>query len=491
MHTFVKSTIVSLGLLVTAFVTPSLASADSLPDSVLPMLHDAQKAVVTIDIRSALDENDHSQGGNGSGSILTSDGLILTNCHVACDSMLYTVIVGDKRYSATFVQGTGMGRMGNDVAFIRITNPPAEGFPTLELGDSDALQVGQTVIAVGSPLGVENTVTSGIVSALGRPGVSIHGDIQHDADIFGGNSGGPLLAVQDGKLKIVGMNTYVIGAGKDSKGLVFAVPVKTVEFFLDQIHADGYDGTLKWGRLGVNIQSLDADTAANLGVPADKIRDHSLGVYVAKVMPDSPAAKAGFEALDVILSFNGKAINGENLPSVVAQAPVGTPVTAEVVRDGEVITLTVSTVNAWTPIERAEAEAYADSFGVLLADRGTPPYLKLFAGKIEAYEGYMPPFPMIGSVANGSPAHEAGLVPGLFITGIKIKGKPVLPVQSVAALSKAFKFLSDNNVDFDTVTLLVMGLGASPSDEPMMKLVTMTPRDYVSPEVVEGASPEE
>jgi S1-C subfamily serine protease len=487
MNSLIRTAAMAFGLIVATLSPP--AAADTLPENMRPHVHAAQSATVTIYMRGPISATEPPAGGVGSGAIITPDGLVLTNCHVACDAMFYSVVVGNRRYDAEFVAGTGQNELGNDVAFIRITNPPAGGFPTLRLGDSDALSVGQTVVAIGSPMGVENTVTAGIVSALGRKGVGIFGDIQHDADIFGGNSGGPLLALQDGELRIVGMNTYVRGAGKNSKGLVFAVSASTIRFFYDQLTAPGFDGTFRWGRLGAMITAIDGDTARNLGVPAERIIPNLNGVMLQDVVPGGAAAASGLRPLDIILSVNGvSGFTVEELPMVVAQSPVGSPIPVEVVRGGRLVTVQVTLANAYRPIERPQPQPYDDSFGITLADPGTPPYLSRFAARMQAYEGNLVPLPMIVEIANGSPAHRAGLhgtgglAPGMFIAGVKVADSPLVPVQSTAQLVRFFQTLHQRGIAADTVTFMVMVAGDRPTDEPRTAFVTLTPQAYDGPQ---------
>lgn len=433
--------LLAVGLLSPAFANAQAASAD-----LRPLVRNAQDAVVSIYPRSFINpETGRFSQSVGSGSIITRDGLILTNCHVACDGAFFDVkarINGVERmFAATFVTGTGTGDSRNDIAFLRIVNPPAD-LPVLPLGEAARLQVGEAVVAIGSPLGLENTVTSGIVSALNRPGVSIDGDIQHDADIFGGNSGGPLLAIQDGMLKIVGMNTYVIGSSKESKGLVFAVSVTTVRRFLDQIHNPAI-GHPSWGMIGVQLENLRPQVAQALGVPVTDPTAEYAGSYIVGVARNSAAAEAGLRPRDIVVRFNGVAVSStEQLRRLVTTSPVGQSVAVDVIRDGRPVIVNVTPREAWQAPRRVPAAAYPGTLGLALANptesahpaRSGSWFFRWLANLFGL--STVLDAPVVSQVYNLGPAHEAGINKGMYIVGVQVQGRPFQVVRTRSDLER-------------------------------------------------------
>jgi S1-C subfamily serine protease len=232
--------------------------------------------------------------GSGSGVIITPDGYCVTNSHVVEDANVFNATSADgSSYSAELI-----GRdTATDLAFLRIQ---ASGLPIAELGDSDKLEVGQLAIAVGNPLGFQNTVTAGVISALGRSlrsrnGRLIENIIQTDAALNPGNSGGPLA---DSKGLVVGINTAII---PDAQGICFAIPVNTLRWVLTSIIRDG---RVIRAFLGISGQ--------NVPLPVRIIRYFQLkneaGVQILDVVPNSPAALAGLREGDIIISLNGKPI---------------------------------------------------------------------------------------------------------------------------------------------------------------------------------------
>jgi serine protease Do len=259
----------------------------------------------------------HKTQGAGSGVIISSDGYILTNNHVVEGAKEVTVTLSDKKeYTATVV---GLDPK-TDLAVLKID---AEiELPAAGLGDSEALNVGDWVVAIGNPFGLNHTVTSGIVSAKGRViGAGPYDDfIQTDASINPGNSGGPLFNM---KGEVVGINTAILPHGQ---GIGFAIPVETAKPLIPQLVSDGQ---ITRGYLGVNIQDVTADLAEALEV------EETTGALVADVVADSPAEKSGLKRGDIILEFNGKLIeDSHDLPAIVAATPVGDEVKVTVFRDG-------------------------------------------------------------------------------------------------------------------------------------------------------------
>jgi serine protease Do len=209
-----------------------------------------------------------------------------------------------------------------EIALIKVE---ATGLPTLNLGDSDSLRVGQWVLAIGSPFGLDHTVTAGIVSARGRGNASIveYGDfIQTDAAINPGNSGGPLLNLRG---EVVGLNTAIVSRTGGNMGIGFAIPVKMVRYVVEQLQAKG---EVTRGYLGIMIQDITPDLASYFGVDQ--------GVLVSDITPDSPAAQAGLQRDDVIVELNGQPVRevGSFRSRIASTAP-GTEINVTLLRNGE------------------------------------------------------------------------------------------------------------------------------------------------------------
>lgn len=270
-------------------------------------------------------QRDFKQRSLGSGFIIDEGGLIVTNNHVIEDADQIKVILADDReFDAELV-----GRdPKTDLALIRIKG--AKNLKPLNLGDSGNLKVGTWVVAIGSPFGLEQTVTAGIVSAKGRIiGSGPYDDfIQTDASINPGNSGGPLLNM-DGE--VVGINTAIIASGQ---GIGFAIPVNLAKGIIDQLSAKG-EVTRGW--LGVGIQDLTPELADYYGLKAEK------GVLVTQVFEGDPADKAGVRVNDIIFSVDGSSVStGRELSARIANTPVGHKTRIELIRDGKKKSLTVT-----------------------------------------------------------------------------------------------------------------------------------------------------
>ena len=270
----------------------------------------------------------HGEGGLGSGLIIDTSGVILTNSHVVRDGREITVRLHDGReYKATKVHTDPKA----DLAVLRIEG--AENLTAAKLGNSDEVEVGDWVLALGNPFGLEGTVTAGIVSAKGR-GIGMNereSYIQTDAAINPGNSGGPLVNL-DGE--VIGINTAISSRSGGNEGIGFAIPINLAKWVATQLK-DGE--TVHRARLGVMIQPLTHELAQQFGVKTHE------GVLVAGVSPDSPAAKVGFKTGDVIVEFAGKAVaNPQELQGLVEQSPIGKEETVVVLRDGKRVDLKVS-----------------------------------------------------------------------------------------------------------------------------------------------------
>lgn len=266
--------------------------------------------------------------GLGTGFVISTDGLIVTNAHVIDGATEVEVTLPDGRQFAGAVIGADTA---TDLAVIRITG--ADALPALEFGDSDMLQVGQDVVAIGNPFGLGNSVTSGIVSALGRNINSGPFDdfIQTDAAINRGNSGGPLF---DSEGNVVGVNTAIFSPSGGSVGIGFAVPSNLVERVVLDL-AD--DGVIERGWLGVRIQPMNDDVAMALGL------DAPTGAVVSDVTADTPAALAGLQRGDIVLTVNGITVEDPaDLTRLIASALPGDAVTLDLKRGGQDQTVTVT-----------------------------------------------------------------------------------------------------------------------------------------------------
>jgi serine protease Do len=264
----------------------------------------------------------------GSGTIVDSkNGYILTNNHVVADSDKLSVKLPDGRTFDAKVVGTDPA---TDLAVIKIEG---KDLPQGKLGNSDEMEVGESVIAIGNPFGLEQTVTLGIVSAKGRSsvGLTAYEDfIQTDASINPGNSGGPLMNL---KGEVVGVNTAIFSRSGGNMGIGFSIPINQARSVMDSLIKFG---KVTRGFLGVVIQDITPDIGSALGVPAGE------GVLVANVGPNTPAGKSGVKQSDIIVTFNGKPVKSVNaLRNSVASIAPGTAVPAEVLREGKRMKLTI------------------------------------------------------------------------------------------------------------------------------------------------------
>ena len=255
----------------------------------------------------------------GSGFIISKDGFIVTNYHVVKGATEVRVVLKDGSEYKAKIYGTDPK---TDIALLKI-DPKGRDLPTVKLGDSDKLKVGEWVLAIGNPFGLSYTVTAGIVSAKGRViGEGPYDDfIQTDASINPGNSGGPLVNT-DGE--VVGINTAII---KNAQGIGFAIPINLAKHIIEQLKEHG---RVIRGWLGVYIQDVRPSLAEAMKLPVKH------GAIVTKVVPHSPAARGGLRQGDVIVEYNGKKIeNSHQLSILVSNTPPGTKVKIKVIRDGE------------------------------------------------------------------------------------------------------------------------------------------------------------
>ncbi|MCS6949875.1 MAG: Do family serine endopeptidase [Armatimonadota bacterium] len=361
--------------------------------------------------------------GVGSGVIVRSDGYILTNDHVVAGAERVEVVLSDGRRFA----GKVMRDFRSDIAVIKVD---ATGLPTARLGDSDTVRVGQWAIALGSPFGKENTMTVGVVSALGRReaiGSITQGQryypnlIQTDASINPGNSGGPLLNIRG---EVIGINTAIESPTGSFAGIGFAVPINTARFVMEQLITRG---RVVRGFLGVVPADVTPDDARRLNVRQ--------GALITSVEEGSPAAQAGIQVEDVIVEYNGRTVRGEiDFRDMVARTEPGTTVPVKVVRNGREVTLRVKVGEAPDPEARTRPREQPQESGRKLGisiERLTPDLAEQFRLP-RNLQGVV-----ITEVVPGSAADDAGLQPGDVI--LRVDGQRVNSVDDVYRLVSARK----------------------------------------------------
>lgn len=262
----------------------------------------------------------------GSGFVLSSDGYILTNHHVIKNADEIIVRFSDRNELVAKVLGSDVR---SDVALLKVN---ATGLKAVKLGDSTNAKVGEWVLAIGSPFGFDHSATAGIISALGRslPNDSYVPFIQTDVAINPGNSGGPLFNL---KGEVIGINSQIYSRTGGFMGLSFAIPMDVAMNVVDQIKSQGY---VSRGWLGVVIQDVTRELAESFGLDKPK------GALISKVLPNSPAAVAGFEPGDVILNFDGKKVlTSSDLPPIVGRVEIGKVVSVEVMRNNKPVKMQV------------------------------------------------------------------------------------------------------------------------------------------------------
>ena len=287
-------------------------------------------------------DEEPSQRGVGSGFILSTDGFVMTNAHVVDGADELLVTLPDKREFKGRIVGLDKR---SDVAVVKIE---ATGLPAVKIGDVKKLRVGEWVMAIGSPFGLENTVTAGIVSAKQRDTGELLPLIQTDVAINPGNSGGPLINLRG---EVVGINSQILsGISGGFMGISFAIPIDEAMRVADQLRTNG---RVSRGRIGVQIAPVTKDVAESIGL------GKPVGALVRSVEPGGPAEKAGLEPGDIITRVDGKAVERSiDLPRLIGAIKPGSRTTLQVFRRGQNrdLTLTVAEFEADQPTRRASAE---------------------------------------------------------------------------------------------------------------------------------------
>jgi serine protease Do len=366
----------------------------------------------------------------GSGVIVSSDGYILTNNHVVANADKLFVVIGDKKTYPARVVGTDPQ---TDVAVVRIE---AKDLPAATLGNSDAVSVGQWVIAIGNPFQLMHTITAGIISAKGRSSVGLadyEDFFQTDASINPGNSGGALADLNG---NVIGINTAIATPSGGSIGIGFAIPINMARQVMDSLISKG---RVVRGYLGLLPQDIDENLAKALGLKTTE------GVLIGDVTPNGPADQAGIKRGDVILSFDGKKVeDATQLRLMIADMAPKTKAKVSLLRQGK--TLDVSVVLAErpkTPQEKAPEQEQpegqtGEKLGLNLQDL-TPDIMAQLG--YEKEKGAL-----VADVASGSPAEDAGLGRGDLIKEVNR-----MPISSVREFEKAIKGFKAG----DVIALLV------------------------------------
>ena len=367
-------------------------------------------------------ERERPRRGMGSGFIIDKAGHILTNYHVVdgAEEITVSVTIGEKEreLSATLVGHDSK----TDIALIKLVpdkDSPKE-FTHLNFGDSDKLEVGEWVMAIGNPFGLSHTVTVGVVSAKDRTiGAGPYDEyIQTDASINPGNSGGPLINI---KGEVIGINTAIISGNTGGNvGIGFAIPINVAKNILNDLKEKG---SVTRGWLGVMIQKITPELADSF-----KLKDDN-GALVGDVIPDGPADKAGIKRGDVIVRFNRQDVKEmEELPKIVANTTPGKAVPVDVIRDGAPKTIQV-TIDVLKDSPAQVASKQKDQLGMEVQDI-TPELAQSL--QLEVTEGVL-----VSNVEQGKPAGEAGLRRGDVIT--EINRKSVRNVGDYTQLTRGFK----------------------------------------------------
>ena len=398
--------------------TAGKSTARRLADELSHAFRDAAKtlapSVVTINTTSTkLDDRGRAQHGTGTGVVISRDGYIVTANHVVADADEIELVLNDGRSAKATVVGLDPG---TDIAVLRTEE---SGLIPAGFADSDELEPGEWVVAIGAPFGLERTVTAGIVSAKGRSDVGLatfENYIQTDAAINPGNSGGP-LANLDGA--VIGINSAISSRGGGNDGIGFAVPSSVVRRVADSIIATG---RVARGYLGIGVQPADAEMLAGLGIA----KDAGVGVLVNRVEDDSPAAKAGIEPGDLITSIAGRSVHtpGELVATISEIAP-GSEVDLRAIRNSDERRMRATLAerpDAGAPQAERNSAAKPSSasvkLGMVLREISAEELAALGAAAnmgAAANSGAETGAVLVESVNANSPAADAGIAPGDLI----------------------------------------------------------------------------
>jgi len=341
----------------------------------------------------------------GSGVIVDKRGYIITNNHVIAKADEIKVVLNDKREFKAKLVGTDPK---TDVAVIKING---DNLPVLPWGNSDNLQVGEYVLAIGNPFGLSQTVTMGIVSATGRANVGIadyEDFIQTDAAINPGNSGGALV---NAKGQLVGMNTAIFSRSGGYMGIGFAVPSNMAHKVMESLIKNG---KVTRGWLGVSIQAMDDELAKHFGLKSSE------GVLVNEVMGDTPAAKGGVKEGDVIVAFDGKKTpDPTTLRNIVAETKVGKRVKMQVIREGKSKTLNIMVAEQPKNLAQAEKPEMENDTGTILKGVEVQDMNEQIAQQLGLPK--MTAGVVVTNVTVGTPAERAGLMSGDVILQVNNK----------------------------------------------------------------------
>ncbi|MDX2464505.1 MAG: trypsin-like peptidase domain-containing protein [Porticoccus sp.] len=325
---------------------------------------------------------------SGTGFIISADGYVLTNQHVVDGADEIMIRLSDRReYEANII---GQDKR-SDLALLKIE---AKGLPAVEFADTSKLKVGEWVLAIGSPFGLDYSASAGIISAIGRSIPTETGDnyvpfIQSDVALNPGNSGGPLLNLEG---KVVGVNSLIFSRSGGSIGLSFAVPANVALKVIKQLKSKGY---VERGWLGIYIQDVDKNLAESFGL------DKPVGALVAQVEPESPAAKAGLGPGDVVLRLNGQDIvHSGDLPHVVGLLAPGEIITVEVIQKGIANKLDIVIGSLPKVVEQATSLLKPDRLGLIISSIGDDGLGSWRTGVL------------VETVAKGSAADVAGIFKG-------------------------------------------------------------------------------
>ena len=401
---------------------------DGMP-SLAPLVERVTPAVVNVAVKSKLDMEDNpllkdpkfrrffdlpdklppqERNSVGSGVIIDAKkGYILTNHHVIDEATDIVITLKDKRSLTAKVIG---GDKDTDIALLQV---PAENLTALPMGDTANMRVGDYVVAIGNPFGLGQTVTSGIVSALGRSGLAIEGYedfIQTDASINPGNSGGALVNLRG---ELIGINTAIIGPSGGNVGVGFAVPTTIFRSVMNQLVAYG---EVRRGQIGVQISDMTPELAKNLGI------NQTEGALISSVVKGSPAEAAGLKSGDVAVELDGKPLRGmSDLRNRIGMMTLGTAVNVTVLRGGKKQDFKITIGKPAQQIIEAKAEDRPALLGATFSN--TDPV----TDKVQGVR--------VTNVERGSPAFQANLRPGDII--VSVNRKDVTNVEDFSAAMKA------------------------------------------------------